>query len=147
MKAEIATHQAKFTLERLHAELAGKILQSEEEGERLREDMKHVEAVLKLLDPDYRVQAIAVRRRKPNPYFKRGTIFRHALEALRDAPAPMTARDIYPLACFAAIGVPEPPHDALKGITETVHSLLKNNEGKVVRAVAGVRPERWVLIT
>ncbi len=94
MKAEIATTQAKFTLERLHAELGGKILENEKERERLTESMIHVEAVLKMLDPEYDVRPIAVRRRKPNPWFKRGTVFRHPLDVLRTAAQPLSAREI-----------------------------------------------------
>jgi hypothetical protein len=80
MRAEICTKQATFTLERLHAELAGKIQENKEEAERLANDMRHVEAVLKMLNPSYRVQAIAVRRRKPN---QRGTVFRRAIDEMR----------------------------------------------------------------
>jgi hypothetical protein len=29
-----------------------------------------------------------------NPWFKRGTMFRHALEVLRAAPGPLTVREI-----------------------------------------------------
>jgi hypothetical protein len=74
--ARIATKQAKYTLDQLHAELAGKLLDNKSEAERLAQTMKHVEAVLKLLDPNFNLRPIAIRRRKPNPYFKRGTIFR-----------------------------------------------------------------------
>ena len=51
--AKIKTHQAKHTLEQLHAELGGKILDNRAEAKRLAQCMKHVEAVLKLLDPAY----------------------------------------------------------------------------------------------
>jgi hypothetical protein len=39
--------------ERLHAELGGKILDNRQEAERLGEQMMHVEAVIKMLDPAY----------------------------------------------------------------------------------------------
>ncbi len=68
MRAYIQTKRAKFTLERLHAELGGKIQENKTEGVKLAEAMRHVEAVLKILDPEYDVRPIAVRRRKPNPY-------------------------------------------------------------------------------
>jgi hypothetical protein len=66
--------------------------------------MKHVEAVLKMIEPGYDVRPIAVRRRKPNPWFKRGTVFRCALDALRAAGQPLTIREIA-LAMLAAKGV------------------------------------------
>jgi hypothetical protein len=42
------------TLERLHAELGGQILENKEEAQRLAGQMLHVEAVIKMLDPTYR---------------------------------------------------------------------------------------------
>ena len=47
--------------------------------------MLQVEAVMKMLQPGYDVRPIAVRRRKLNPWFKRGTVFRAALDVLRTA--------------------------------------------------------------
>src|SRR5438552_10312001 len=94
MKAHIATKQAKFTLLRLHAELGGKIKDNKAEAEHLAKAMMHVEAVVKLIDPAHNLRPIAVRRRKPNPWFRRGTIFRGALDVLRAAEKPLTAREI-----------------------------------------------------
>jgi hypothetical protein len=42
------------TLERLHAELGGKILDNRQEAERLGEQMMHVETVIKMQDPAYK---------------------------------------------------------------------------------------------
>lgn len=145
MKAEISTTQAKFTLERLHAELGGKILQNKAEAARLAVDMKHVEAVLKMLDPSYDVRPISVRRRKLNPWFKRGTVFRHALEVFRTAPGPLTAREITQ-AMLRAAGIANPDPKAARDLCGGVQASLKNNEGKTVRVVNEGMPARWELI-
>jgi hypothetical protein len=68
------------TLERLHAELGGKILDNRQEAERLGEQMMHVEAVIKMLDPAYNLARITVKRRQANRWFKRGTLYRKALD-------------------------------------------------------------------
>jgi hypothetical protein len=48
-----------------------------------------------MLEPGYSVRGISVRRRKPNPWFRRGTVYiREALDVLRAAGQPMTAREI-----------------------------------------------------
>ena len=52
------------TLERLHAELGGKILENKQEHENLAGQMRHVEAVIKMLDPGYSLRAISVKRRR-----------------------------------------------------------------------------------
>jgi hypothetical protein len=58
------------TLERLHAELGGQILENKTEALRLADSMRHVEAVIKMLDPTYNLRRIAVKRRQPNRWFK-----------------------------------------------------------------------------
>ncbi|WP_292529236.1 hypothetical protein [Methylocystis sp.] len=145
MRAEICTKQARFTLERLHAELGGKIIENKKEAERLAADMKHVEAVLKMLDPSYCVRSIAVRRRKPNPYFKRGTIFRSVLEILRDAPTPLTASEITSR-LLASKDVSQPSREDFRNLFGGVQASLRNNDGKTVRAIGEGKPARWELM-
>src|SRR6185437_8854646 len=82
------------TLERLHAELGGQILENKAEAEQLAQKMLHVEAVLKMLDPTFNLRRIAVKRRQGNQWFKRGTLYRRALDALRTAKEPMTATEL-----------------------------------------------------
>src|ERR1700738_2664223 len=90
------------TLERLHAELGGQILENKEEAQRLAGQMLHVEAVIKMLDPTYNLRRISVKRRQPNPWFKPGTVYRRAVDALRTATEPLTAREIADLVLAAA---------------------------------------------
>ncbi len=72
-------------LEAHHAELGGKIADNKRNADRLAEAVKHVEAILKMLQPGYDVRPIAVRRKKPNlPRFKHGTVLRHGLDAVHD---------------------------------------------------------------
>lgn len=145
MRAEIATTQARFTLERLHAELDGKILDNKKEAERLASDMKHVEAVLKMLDPDYSVAPIAVRRRKPNPWFKRGTVYRRAIDALRDADKPLTAREIT-WRMLLAKGVTKPDTNAARDLQGAVLASLRNHAGRSVEKVGEGHPARWRIV-
>lgn len=65
------TRPAINTLERLHAELGGAILENKQRHEELSEQMRRVEAVIKMLDPGYNLGKSAVKRRKPNKWFKR----------------------------------------------------------------------------
>jgi hypothetical protein len=75
--------------------LAGKIETNRKSGDKLRAQMVQVEAVMKMLDPDFNARAISAKRRNQgNPWFKRGTLYRSAVDVLRRAQAPMTAREI-----------------------------------------------------
>ena len=49
--------------------------------------MRHVEAVIKMLDPGYNLARITVKRRQPNKWFKRGTLYRRAVTMRRGATA------------------------------------------------------------
>src|ERR1700716_487952 len=94
-RAEIASKQAVYTVGLLHAELAGKFLANRREAIRLRTAMMQVEAVVKMLQPGFNIASIAAKRRnKSNPWFKRGTLFRSAVDVMRRAGTPMTAREI-----------------------------------------------------
>jgi len=57
--------------------------------------MMQVEAVLQMLQPGFSVDSIAAKRRnKSNPWFKRCTLFRCAVDVLTRASSPMTPREI-----------------------------------------------------
>ena len=132
------------TLERLHAELGGKILENRQEHANLAEQMRHVEAVIKMLDPGYSLRAISVKRRKPNPWFKRGTVYRRAVDALRTATEPLTARDIAERMLLTA-KVTNPDKAALLDLAGSVLSSLRNHAGKGVQRTNEGNPVRWRL--
>src|SRR5271163_2713014 len=88
-------HPAIAYLIRLHADIGGRILENKKQAERLADDARSVEAVIRMFDPEFNARTIAARRRVTgNPWFKRGTLFRAALEALRGAPEPLTVREL-----------------------------------------------------
>jgi hypothetical protein len=142
-RAEILTTQAMHTLSQLHSDLAGKIIDNKIEANRLRRSMVQIEAVMKMLDPTFDVRPIAVRRRKPNPWFKRGTVFRSTLEVLRDATAPMSAAEIAKV-MLDRKGVKSPESDAFRDLTGAVQASLSNHAGKSVTGT-GHHPVRWHL--
>lgn len=142
MKAHIQTKQAKFTLERLHAELAGKILDNKAEADRLRAAMVHVEAVLKILDPSHNLRGLAVRRRTPNAWFKRGTIYRTALDTLRKAQGPLTVGEIA-ARMVAARGIHDAPRSAMEKLEGAIRaSLHKSNDAHGDNS----SPVRWSVV-
>src|ERR1700693_3659568 len=88
-------HPAVPFLIRLHADIGGRILENKRQAERLAADAKAVEAVLKMFDPEFNARAISARRRVTgNPWFRRGTLFRAALDALRAAQGPLTVGEL-----------------------------------------------------
>jgi hypothetical protein len=101
-----------------------------------------VEAVLQMLQPGFNAAAIAAKRRvKSNPWFKRGTLYRSALDVLRRATAPMTSREI----ADALIADKAPQATRKRAIdlqAAVLAALRKRNGGTVVGDGA---PTRWKL--
>jgi hypothetical protein len=106
--------------------------------------MRHVEAVIKMLDPGYSLRAISVNRRQPNPWFKRGTVYRRAVDVLRTATEPLTAREIAERV-LAAAKVTNPDKDALADLAGSVLASLRNHKGKGVERTNEGSPARWRL--
>jgi hypothetical protein len=129
------------TLERLHAELGGQILENKQRHGELSDQMRHVEAVIKMLDPGYSLRAISVKRRQSNPWFKRGTVYRRAL---RTATEPLTAREIAERV-LATAKVTNPNKAALADLTGSILASLRNHKGKGVQRTNEGSPARWKL--
>lgn len=140
------TRPAINALERLHAELGGKILENRQEHANLAEKMRHVESVIKMLDPGYNLRPISVKRRKPNPWFKRGTVYRRAVDALRTATEPLTAREIAERV-VAAANIEKPDPEALRDLTGSVLASLRNHKGKGVHRTNEGSPAKWTIKT
>ena len=143
-RAEILTTQAMHTLRQLHAELGGKIMDNKLDGDRLRLQMQQVEAVMKLLDPTVNLRTIAIRRKKPNPWFPKGTGYRGAIGVLREATEPMAATEIAK-AMLDKKGVKDPDKAIFTDFANGIAGSLRNHNGKTVEGV-GYRPVRWRLI-
>jgi hypothetical protein len=78
----------------MHATPAGEMQTSNERYFKLVRKIREVESVLKMIDPTLDLRQRAVKRRKSNAWFKRGTVYRRAMDVLRAATEPLTAREI-----------------------------------------------------
>src|SRR3954464_10175785 len=100
-----------------------------------RRAMIQVEAVMQILQPGFSVATIAAKRRnKSNPWFKRGTLFRSAVDVLRRATRPMTTREIAE-ALIAGKDVPA-SRKQFVDLQAAIHVALRKR--------AGTAPERYV---
>ena len=141
-RAEIASKQAAYTLGLLHAELAGKLLENKRAAIKIRTSMMQVEAVLKMLQPDFNIGHISPKRRViGNPWFKRGTLFRSAVDVMRRAGTPMTARQITD--ALIADKAPQATRKQAIDIQAAILAALRKRNGGMV-SVEGI-PGRWVL--
>jgi hypothetical protein len=140
--AQIKSKQAVLTLSQLHAELAGKFAENRNAGVKIQTAMMQVEAVLQMLKPDFDIRSIAAKRRnKSNPYFKRGTLFRSAVDVLRRAGAPMTAREIADK--LVADKAPQATRKQAIDLQAAILVALRKRDGGTV--VGEGSPARWRL--
>jgi hypothetical protein len=81
------------------SELAGLIIQAEQQARALRADLAHVEATIRILRPGIDLPKIVPRRVQYRPrYFKRGQLTRLILDYIREHEGTvMTVADIMPL--------------------------------------------------
>jgi uncharacterized protein (DUF4415 family) len=139
----ILTKQALNTLTQLHGELAGKIETNRKSGDKLRAQMVQVEAVIKMLDPEFNARAISAKRRNMgNPWFKRGTLYRAVLDVLRKATEPMTADALAKAVLEGKQPVPSRQQEAR--IEAAILAALRQHMGKGVERV-GALPFTWRL--
>ena len=139
-------HPTLSALIKLHADIGGQILANRKQAQKLAQDMKHVEAVIRMFSPGYDVTAIAAKRRnKSNPWFKRGTLFRSAVDVLRNAETPMTAREITQR-LLASRGVTASPKQ-VRDLQAGIQTSLRNKAGGAVIAVGEGFPVHWKLTT
>jgi hypothetical protein len=139
-------HPAVAYLVRLHADIGGKLLDNKKEAARLAQSMLAVEHVIKLFDPDFNARTISARRRqKTNPWFKRGTLFREALDVLRTATGPLTVGEIT-AAVLASKGIRDATAKQRNGVAAGIRSCLESNAGKTVQRAGEGVPKRWQIL-
>jgi hypothetical protein len=137
-------HPAVAYLVRLHADIGGRLLENKKEAQRLAESMEHVEHVIRLFDPSYNVRRIAARRRyKGNAWFRRGTILPRALDVLRKAQGPLTAREIAERMLVEKGVRDNASPKALRSLIASVQTSLTNQNDKTVVRIGEGMPGRW----
>jgi hypothetical protein len=73
--------------------MAGTVVQLEQHLVRQRADLSHLDATMRLFDPDIRPNEIRPRQRRArSTWFRHGECLRLIYDELRDAPQPMTTR-------------------------------------------------------
>jgi hypothetical protein len=140
--AEIKSKQAVLTLSQLHAELAGKLMDNKRAAVKIRTAMMQVEAVMQMLQPGLSVAAISAKRRnKSNPWFKRGTLFRSAVDVMRRAGTPMTAREIAD--ALIAGKAPQATRKQAVDLQAAILAALRKRDGGTI--IGEGSPARWKL--
>lgn len=138
---------ALYELVRLHSEIAAEIKSNKVKAATLRANLKHVSAVIQLIDPSFDLRKIIPKRKHPrNGLFKRGECLTGALNILRTAEKPLTARQIAAL-LLQSKGIPDPPKRLFDKTAIAVYAGLKFRRKISSLEIVGdgLKPIRWSL--
>jgi len=116
-------------------ELAGQAEHHRRELERLTQELGHLDAAIRLFDPEYPIGRVRARRLPRRQRFGQGECQRLILETLRDAAGPLSERALVQ-ALAARKGLDTDPA-ALVQLHKTAQGVLRRLAAKgVARAVA-----------
>ena len=77
------------------SELVGMVMNIEQQLVQHRANLTHLDATMRLFDPELRPEEIRARQRRTcNAWFRPGECLRLIYDVLRDAPQPMTTREL-----------------------------------------------------
>jgi len=128
------------------ADLAGQIEMHNREIDRLRSELVHLDATLRLFDPYIQPDEIASRKRWPRrtDYFARGELTRLVFDAIRENGT--TAASELAAAAMTAQSIPESDNairrDFVARFLNTFHDLLRRG---TVEKIGQGRGVRWKL--
>ena len=127
------------------AELAGMLRQLEQQLAQQRANLAHVDATMRLFDPDIRPKDI--RPKQPwarNAWFRPGECLRLIYDELREATQPVTTRELAEQ-IMRAKAIPAADNDRRERVQKTLLATLNRAKQTIVRVeTAGV--VRWRLI-
>jgi hypothetical protein len=127
------------------AELAGMLRQLEQQLVRHRADLAHVDATMRLFDPDIRPKDIRPKQpRARNAWFRQGECLRLIYDELREATQPVTTRELA-ARIMRLKAIPAADNDRRERIQKTLLATLNRAKETIARVeAAGV--VSWQLI-
>jgi hypothetical protein len=127
------------------AELAGVLRQLEQQLVQQRADLAHVDATMRLFDPDIRPKDIRPKQpRERTAWFRQGECLRLIYDELREATQPMTTRELAEQ-IMRVKAIPAADDDCRERVQKTLLASLNRAKQTIARVeIAGV--VRWRLI-
>lgn len=127
-----------YGLIKLHSKLEGDL-------KKQKENLAHVRAVIKIVEPDFDIATVKPKRtNKPSPFFKRGEAFLLVLDVLREASEPIRPMEIA-LAMLAKKGILKPSAADRRNAWNAIKNSMDFHNGKTVQSIGRVRARRWSL--
>jgi len=130
-----------------YRELSGKLKACEKEADKLKVQLSHVDAAIRIFREEFDTGAILPKRLyRRNPHFKKGVFIRSAMDVLREAPEPLSARELARLT-LQRQGISEPDNDAIEALRRALNGcLMKRAKDGSVAMHEDTYPKRWELV-
>lgn len=127
------------------AELAGMLRQLEQQLGQQRVNLAHVDATMRLFDPDIRPKDIRPKQpRERNAWFRQGECLRLIYDELREATQPVTTRELAER-IMRVKAIPAADSDRRERIQKTLLATLNRAKQTIARVeIAGA--VRWRLV-
>lgn len=128
-----------YGLIKLHSRLEGDL-------QKQRENLAHVRAVIKIVEPDFDIASIKPKQTyKPNPIFKRGEAFLIALEVLRETSELLRPMDIA-IGMLVKKGVQKPTPAERRAAWNAIKKTMDFYNGKTVQSIGRIRSRSWRIL-
>ena len=128
------------------SEMAGLIEHYMQEIKRVDADLKHLDATIKLFEPDYDLRAIRARKhRKNNVYFKPGECTRLVLDVLREADGVLPTEDVA-LAVMGKKGLDSTDKDVVAFFKKAAITALRHQAKRGLVKDSGLAPDCVTLL-
>jgi hypothetical protein len=127
------------------AELAGMLRQLEQQLVRQRANLAHLDATMRLFDPDIRPNDIRPKQpRARNTWFRQGECLRLIYDELREATQPVTTRELAER-IMQVKGIPAADNNRRERVQKTLLATLNRAKETIARAEIAVAVS-WRLI-
>ena len=129
-------------LYRKYAEVLGELRQTEDRADSLRADLAHIAATIRLFKADFSPDSIYPKLPKtPSRWLPRGQTIQTAIEVLKDATGPLTAKQIAEQ-IIERRGITDRDPKTLKAIANTIRTTLAARRGNGIIA-HDTHPRVW----
>lgn len=128
------------------SELAGLIEHHMQEIHRMDADLHHLDATIKLFNPDYDLRTVRIKQHyKKNRFFKSGESTRLVLDVLREADGAMTTEEVA-LTMLNKKGLDSPDKDVTTFFKKAAITALRHQSNRKLVNNTGFAPDGITLL-
>lgn len=130
--------QVVTSLAERRAALAGEIALLRERLDTLTDDLSHLDATIRLFDPEYALSDIRLKGpTRNNPWFVNGELTRFALDTLRQASGPLSTREIGEAMAARKGAQPKDAEEWDRLLKSVLGALQRFERRSIVRMIRG----------